>query len=434
MKERKGLHPAFAFVLMLAMLCIALCHGTYKHWQSERVSVARETQALEAAMDVRAETARNLLTVARRHLPEDDALCIAVSEGFETIRNTSLPLNERDDARMRLAKDARALLNAMGQLPSLQADSRDQMYAALMLPQALEQYDDTAVFTAYEQTVKAYNEELSASVSGWIAQLMGYKKAPELHGTEVALRVEREQTAYPVQRSYVNDDATVLSAETVQDIDKINERLLSAELTVATRHFLGGADVQEYCKGLFDYWQLGSEDVLVLLVIGEERYAVFMGEQISAYVSAEQLSSLTGTYLRPAFIAQRDYDGAVGDFLLALSSHIVRASGEALDTGGLFGTEETAPDAIFDNWNGNWWEGFFAENSYSEEGAYHWSGDVYDHEGRAEDFGSLLVLIVVLLVLIHRRRKSNKGGLGWFGWLIAISIISRIGEWIGLML
>ena len=108
-------------------------------------------------------------------------------------------------------------------------------------------------------------------------------------------------------------------------------------------------------KGLFDYWGLDADDVLVLLVIGEEKYAVITGDFIEEYVSKEQLSSLMGTQLRQAFITERDYDGAVGDFLLALAGQIDRFTGEDVDFGGLFGTDETVDSQIFDNWGGNWW-------------------------------------------------------------------------------
>ena len=35
-----------------------------------------------------------------------------------------------------------------------------------------------------------------------------------------------------------------------------------------TRHFLGGADAQNYAQKVFEVWNLGSMDALLLLVIG----------------------------------------------------------------------------------------------------------------------------------------------------------------------
>ena len=86
--------------------------------------------------------------------------------------------------------------------------------------------------------------------------------------------------SYPVQRGAVNDDAGVLSEQTAADIGQLNTAARSADISfvVATRHFLGGADAQAYCDGLFEAWKLDQKTVLVLLVIGEERYAVAVGQ------------------------------------------------------------------------------------------------------------------------------------------------------------
>lgn len=433
MKERKGLHPAIAFLLMLVMLCCSLLYGAHKHWRDEQVNMIRQTQALEAELSVRAETAHNLLTVAYRHLPKDDALCVAVKESAEALKDTALPLGERMTACTLLTEKAQLLLSAVSSLDSVQADSREQTYAALILPQAVEQFDDTTAFSAYEAAVNAYNTELKGSFSGVLAKVLGYRTAPELHKADRVLAVVDVITAYPTQRSYVNDDAAVLSAETAKDIIELNDRMDMAEFTVATKHFLGGADVKEYAKGLFDYWGLDTDDVLVLLVIGEEKYAVITGDLIEEYVSKEQLSSLMGTQLRQAFITERDYDGAVGDFLLALASQIDRFTGEDVDFGGLFGMEETVDSQIFDNWGGNWWEGFFGEYDYDESDLKVYAADDV-HEAYDVDFSSLFVLAAVLLIVVRRRRKSGKGGLGWFGWILVLSLLSDIGNMLGQIL
>ena len=105
-----------------------------------------------------------------------------------------------------------------------------------------------------------------------------------------SLTAAQAQT-YPDRRGAVNDDAAVLSDSTAQDVDTLNSRGAGA-YTVVTRHFLGGADAQAYCDGLFEAWGLGEDDVLLLLVIGEERYAVAMGSTAAKYISTEQLNSI----------------------------------------------------------------------------------------------------------------------------------------------
>lgn len=233
------------------------------------------------------------------------------------------------------------------------------------------------------------------------------------------------RVTYPEQRGYVNDDAAVLSLQTAKDIEALNDRMDGAEFVVVTRHFLGGADAQEYCKGLFDYWCLDEDDVLLLLVIGEERYAAVMGGMVASYISDEQLSSLLSSQLRASFISERDYDGAVGNFLLAVSAQIARGQGDSLDTGGLFGTEATAQNEVFDNWSGNWWEGFFAEVAGEDDWGRtpEYAVDPYEYEAYEEDasLSRLAIIAIVLVFIVSRRRKKGKGGLGLFGWLLAFS-------------
>ena len=100
--------------------------------------------------------------------------------------------------------------------------------------------------------------------------------------------------SYPAQRGAVNDDAGVLSEQTAADIGQLNTAARSADISfvVATRHFLGGADAQAYCDGLFEAWKLDRKTVLVLLVIGEERYAVAVGQGVRDMIGQEQINSL----------------------------------------------------------------------------------------------------------------------------------------------
>jgi len=418
------------------MIICSLFIGAEKHWRGEKAMIALETQALEAAIHVRAETAHNLLTVARRYLPGYEALCQSVSGQRAAMLDAALPLADRMQACRAFTQDAKSLLAALSARADVQADSRDQMYAVLMLPQAVEQCEDEAAFAAYDMAAGAYNEELTKTFSGLLSQILGYQKAPLTTDTEAAVLSETAERDYPAQRGYVNDDAAVLSEETAFDIQEMNARMSGAEFYVVTRHFLGGVDAQEYCRGLFDTWQLDEDDVLMLLVIGEERYAVCLGEKISEAVSAEQLNTLTSTNLRDPFINQRDYDGAAGQFLLALGGQIARANGESLNTGGLFGTEEGAPDKVFENWSGNWWEGFFAEEDYDEEALQDYARDEYwahDEEEEETGLGTLIVLAALLYLIVRRRRRHGKGGLGLIGWLFALTILNEIGNMLGVM-
>lgn len=181
MTQKKGLHPAIAFVLMLLMLSCALLYGAGKHWRGERAIVEVEAYMLEEAMDVRTETAYNLLTVAYRHMQKDDALCTAVSGNLSVMKNTALPLADRAAACEDFIKNAEALLAALAQKESVIADSRDHMYATLMLPQAVETCQDYSALAAYDRYAEEFNDGLNGSFSGLLARISGVDAAERLN-------------------------------------------------------------------------------------------------------------------------------------------------------------------------------------------------------------------------------------------------------------
>ena len=236
---------------------------------------------------------------------------------------------------------------------------------------------------------------------------------------------------YPEKRGAVNDDAAVLSLSTANDIDTLNSRS-DVKFTVVTRHFLGGADAQEYADGLFKAWSLEKDDFLLLLVIGEERYACVLGENISGkYISTEQLNSLLSSKLRQYFIQDRDYDGAVGQFLLAAASQAARSQGKSLNTSGFFGSqaqsasnqsESNASSSNswhnFSSWTGDLWSSFFSDNELNEvdPSDYDYSDYDYDNESGFST-GKLILILAVLFIIIRNRRKNGKSGLGLLGWL-----------------
>ena len=237
-----------------------------------------------------------------------------------------------------------------------------------------------------------------------------------------------QAVTYPERRGATNDDAAVLSDSTAQDIDTLNSRS-TVHFTVVTRHFLGGADAQAYCKGLFDAWEMGENDFLLLLVIGEEKYACAMGGSISGkYISEEQLNSLLSSKLRQPFIQERDYDGAVGGFLLAAAQQAARVDGITLNTSGLFGTSVVQNAAQgsnstssngswynFNSWTGDLWSSFFSDDELNEPQEHDQS---YTYEsGSGFSMGKLILILAVLFIIVRNRRRNGKSGLGLLGWL-----------------
>lgn len=181
MTAKKGLHPAIAFVLMLLMLCCALLYGANRHWTGERAIVEAEATGALLAIDVRVETAHNLLTVAYRHLPKDDALCASVSGSLAVMKNTALPLAQRAAACEDFIRHAETLLSALAQKESVMGDSRDHMYATLMLPQAVETCEDYSALATYDHYAAEFNDGLYGSFSGLLARISGVDAAERLN-------------------------------------------------------------------------------------------------------------------------------------------------------------------------------------------------------------------------------------------------------------
>ncbi len=221
---------------------------------------------------------------------------------------------------------------------------------------------------------------------------------------------------YPEKRGAVNDDAAVLSESTARDVELLNERS-KVHFTVVTRHFLGGAEAQSYCSDLFAAWNLSDQDVLLLLVIGEEKYAAAMGGEVAnKLISGEQLNSLFSSKLRQPFIQERDYDKAVGEFLLAAGAQAARAQGTSLNTAGLFGTSEVSGTSQqssssgnswynFGSWTGNLWNGFFSSEDLNDPDTTSYSFD-YDHDSGFSP-GKLILIVAVLFIILRNRRRRK---------------------------
>ena len=222
---------------------------------------------------------------------------------------------------------------------------------------------------------------------------------------------------YPAQRGVVNDDADVLSDATVKDIEKLNDRFSDVRFIVVTRHFLGGADTQDYCDNLFKAWNLYESDLLLLLVIGEERYAVTAGIAVTSALPSDGINNLLSSKLRKAFIQDRDYDGAVGSFILGTATQVARTNGTSLSTAGLFGTEtqtqssnSSSGSTLFTtNLTGNWWNSFFSNGeAVDDEFPHSVSYTLYETDNSSSSgfsFGKIILIAIVVMFFIRSRTK-----------------------------
>ena len=174
---------------------------------------------------------------------------------------------------------------------------------------------------------------------------------------------------------------------------------------VAARHFLGGKEPAEYAQMLFDSWALTENDALLLMVIGEERYALVLGKELQKNFPDESRTLLLSAF-RTAFLS-RDYDRAVGD--LALNLAPIMASGKNLSLSGLFGREiqlTPAPqtrEQIQKTVTGLWREMFGEIQSEQEE----WKEQQKQEEVQS-NWKTILIWGLVIYFLFFRKKKRKK--------------------------
>ena len=196
------------------------------------------------------------------------------------------------------------------------------------------------------------------------------------------LPVSYGETQYPLSQGAVTDLAGVLGEKTAQDFAALSERLQAAcgaRLHVVTRHFLGGQDAAAYAQGLFDSWGLEGQDVLLLMVIGEENYALAVGRQARQALSADTQTSLLATHFRAAFL-NRQYDEALAELAVQLAQTVAKAQGETLNVNGLFGIaaiqSTPKPQSSWSFFSQQDWqeEDWPIEEEFSSHSSFNWRG------------------------------------------------------------
>ena len=177
MSAKKGLHPAIAFALMLLMLICALLFGANKAFVQKKAEVDAAYGQMKNAVVLNAETAHNLLTVAKRHLSADNALILSVKSDLDVMEDASRTAIDKANVWQQFVDHAQALLDTLREKQSVKNDSRDYMYAAQMLPQAVDMCRDMSSVKVYNEAAKAYNDALSGSFSGLLAGITGMDAA-----------------------------------------------------------------------------------------------------------------------------------------------------------------------------------------------------------------------------------------------------------------
>lgn len=214
------------------------------------------------------------------------------------------------------------------------------------------------------------------------------------------------ESAYPACQGAVTDLANVLSESAALDLDILSQRYeesTSGRLYVITRHFLGGKDVRQYAAALFESWQLSSLDALLLVVIGEESYALQLGEDAQDALPEEMISAYFSDYFHSDFTARR-YDQAISTLMLQSGRRIASAQGESLSAAGLFGQAEavkTPADYVQDL------NAMFSTPLTPEEIEEEDASILKEDESSGLSLWKILLIIVILRAIFGKKKKKR---------------------------
>lgn len=227
----------------------------------------------------------------------------------------------------------------------------------------------------------------------------------------------RAETQYPLSQGIVTDLAEVLGEDVTWDLKTLAQRMNDeglGSIRVVTRHFLGGTDASVYAKALFDAWGLGDEDVLLLMVIGEESYAMEAGAAARAALSNDTRTSLLATHFRNAFL-QRKYGEAVWDVSVQTCAALAKAAGVTVSVSGLFGASavQNAPakpqiGSSSGSVSQSVWDSMFSTQDYEDDST--WPLDArYSSRSGFNWRGWIIWGLVIYFVFFRRKRKYNFG-------------------------
>lgn len=205
----------------------------------------------------------------------------------------------------------------------------------------------------------------------------------------------------------VTDLALVIGDAAQKDLDTLRRRYQDAtggKLYLVTRHFIGGRDVQEYADTLFDLWSLEENDVLLLMVIGEESYGMSLGKKAAAALPGEARATLFAAHFHDAFM-RREYDKAAGDMCMAALSRIASHQDEKLNTSGLFGSAVSqSPLHVYEQELTGLFSSFFEE----EEPEREQPSVLREDKSTGISIWKILLIFFILRAVLRKRKRKKR--------------------------
>ena len=209
---------------------------------------------------------------------------------------------------------------------------------------------------------------------------------------------------------------------------KVVEEETGVKLHVALVNFLDGMEVKTYARQLFQRWELGGDDLLLLGAAGEDSFAAVMGSNVEKKLGASNAENLLYTSSSFATLFQsQQYDAAFASFSKALNDLLERQYNADISLNGLFQTEETATSKKSSTGSELWEQviGSITENTADYQ-QYHETHE--QDEGGLSARGWLVLAILVMIVFsqsdparkARRNRRGNGKRMGLIGWILTL--------------
>ncbi|NLX82214.1 MAG: TPM domain-containing protein, partial [Clostridiales bacterium] len=237
----------------------------------------------------------------------------------------------------------------------------------------------------------------------------------------------------------VEDLAFVLSPDLIREVERLNEQIYSRlgfHIQIITRDFLGGANTQHYTDEVFLSKPLQG-GILLVVVIGEEDYAITIGEKADDLLNKDKAENLLTTHFRAPFLKERDYDKALAAFLVNLAQHFrsqgkqdIRPSAALLAIAGVSGEDISKATAVPAS-EGSWLDSIFGDAKEREHQAWQYSEDARD--AAEEDWHGLslfqIAFIGFILYKIFGKKRKGRIGCGPFSWIFGTWGLSKFFRW-----
>ncbi len=213
----------------------------------------------------------------------------------------------------------------------------------------------------------------------------------------------------------ISDFANVFSADTISTLNEYNTTLkqkIGVTLYVTTVHFLDGQDVKTYANTLFTRWNLGSDDLLLLLAVGEDTFYTAAGSNISKKFPESSREVLFSSTFLTKYLAL-DYDGAMLEYIPKLTDVLSKNYNAAITLPKSFGatvTKPTKPEAVTKPAVIATIEDIFAEDPFFQTQRQQETTVQQVERQSGANIGKLLLLLIIFYLIFSPRKKVRQFG------------------------